>query len=73
VLAGYAIDIGGSLLVSFIVSAVYVASLANEGMSEDAMAAALANVPTDSAVFVIGTLAGGAACDTAGSRRNESR
>ena len=60
VLAGLAIDVGGSLLVGFIVSAVYVASLANEGMSEDELAAALANAPTDSAVFIVGTLAGGA-------------
>ncbi|HEX2825212.1 MAG TPA: hypothetical protein VHP37_02590 [Burkholderiales bacterium] len=60
VLAGLAIDVGGSLLVGVLMTILYAGSLASRGMSDDEIAAALAKAPDDPAIFIVGSLAGGA-------------
>jgi len=59
VLVGLAIDVGGSLLTGAILGMVYGVSLASQGMNEQEMAAALANIPSTSWVNIVGSLVGG--------------
>lgn len=59
VLTGLAVDIGGSLVLGFMLSFVYGMQLAASGMSESELTSALGNIPGDSWVFSAGMLLGG--------------
>ena len=58
ILTGLAVDIGGSLLTSVVLTVLYVASLAASGMSQDQVSEAMKHVPPTSAVAIAGTLIG---------------
>jgi hypothetical protein len=55
-LLGLAIDVGGSLLVGFVIGMVYAASLARAGMSLQRIEAAMNALPPTSWVFIVGTV-----------------
>jgi hypothetical protein len=58
VLMGLAVDIGGTALLSMVVTVVYVLQLHGQGLSEDETREAMAHMPHDSALYVGGTLLG---------------
>jgi hypothetical protein len=65
VVGGLAVDLGGSMLLNIVLSLLYAASVANSGMSQAQMKAALANIPPDS-IFMILAMVLGACCSVAG-------
>lgn len=60
VLAGLAVDLGGSLAVGVVLGIVYAVVLARQGVEPDKLAAAMNNIPAGSWVSIVGTLGGGA-------------
>ena len=58
VLAGLAIDIGGSLVLGIVLTVSYAVALSSEGMSQQEVANAMADIPTDSWPYIVGILGG---------------
>jgi MFS family permease len=58
VLAGLAVDVGGSALLSLVITVLYALQLHGEGLSDDEMRDAMARLPHDSVLFIAGTLLG---------------
>ena len=58
VLVGLAIDLGGSLLVGIVLGFFYAVSLASQGMRQEEVAQAMANIPPDSWLNVVNILVG---------------
>jgi hypothetical protein len=58
VLAGLAVDIGGSAVVGFAIGVIHVASLAAQGLTEAQVQEALAQFPRDSPLSIAATLIG---------------
>jgi hypothetical protein len=58
VLAGLAVDIGGTTLLSMVVAVLYALQLHAQGLSEGEMREAMAHMPRDSALYIGGTLLG---------------
>lgn len=58
VLAGLAVDIGGSILASVVLTMAYAMSLAGTGADETEIASSLAEIPADSWVYMVGIVAG---------------
>ncbi len=58
VIAGLAVDIGGSLLVGVVISVMYAAQLQAQGLSDREMVEALKAMPPDSGLYMAGLLLG---------------
>jgi len=58
VLIGYLIDMGGTFIASAVLAIVYTAVLAQQGMSQEQIRAALSDPAPGSSFYVVGTLAG---------------
>jgi hypothetical protein len=58
VLAGLAVYIGGTTLLSMVVAVLYALQLHAQGLSEGEMREAMAHMPRDSALYIGGTLLG---------------
>ena len=79
VLMGLAVDIGGTALASFLISAMYALQLHGQGLSESELKEAFDHMPHDSGLYVLGnvlgalmSVAGGYVCARI-VRRNEFR
>ena len=58
VLAGLAVDIGGSMVIGFFVAMTYAAQLHGNGMAESEIREAMRHMPHDTALYVAGLLGG---------------
>jgi glycerol uptake facilitator-like aquaporin len=58
VLIGYLVDMGGTFIASALLAIVYAAVLAQQGMSQEQIRAALTDPTPGSSFYVVGTLAG---------------
>jgi hypothetical protein len=65
VITGLVVDIGGSALIGLVLSMFYAAQLSSNGMSSAEIKEAMAQMPADSPIAIVGTLLG-ALCSVAG-------